>query len=394
MIPAPLTQQPPPPHPQATLAGQTGRIGFGESRHRLRRTHLITATWIVIMGAGAFGAAWTSDQKATFQQEWMALLGTITVLMGLFVVPMGFLFSSMRRDISLSLNEATYLKSMLYMGALSASYPIYGLFTNTFTFENLGKIIGFVTIPFILCRASEISQGKRAPSQRGGPTVFDMLAVASIWLPFNFGFMNGIWVWPAGEAAYILNTPLAMSVALINFQSVRRLTPLYFRFNLKRSHLTTILTCLAAFMLVALPIGFSTGFLAWNPRLDLGKVLLAPLGIFFFIALPEELLFRGVVFGIIFGTLRKSRLGKIFSKEKDPGFLASNQTVYLSLAISSLLFGFSHWHDFGPPPWTYIGLATYAGAFYGYTYYKTSSLAAAALLHTLVDTLWELFFHV
>lgn len=313
--------------------------------------------------------------------------------MGLFVIPIGFLFGSLRRDVSRFLGYSPYRNTALCGLALTGSYPLYGWITGTFDLWNMVKVFTFVSLPFLLCRISQFRQDRRGSFPSAQPSLFDALAVASIWLPFNFGYMNHIWIWPEGEAAYILNTPLAMAVALINFQSVRRLSPLSFRFNLKPPHLKSVCICLALFMFIALPIGFATGFLGWNPRLELGKVFMAPLGIFFFIALPEELLFRGIIFGLLYAKLRSKGPQSPPFEAFNPRISLQNPSLPLALVISSLLFGFSHWHDWGPPPWTYIGLATCAGAFYGYTYIKTGSLAAAALLHTLVDTLWELLFH-
>ena len=59
---------------------------------------------------------------------------------------------------------------------------------------------------------------------------------------------------------------------------------------------------------------------------------------------------------------------------------------------SSVLFGFSHITNGGFPNWRYAILATIAGLFYGWTWRKTGSIFASALVHALVDALWHFLF--
>ena len=55
------------------------------------------------------------------------------------------------------------------------------------------------------------------------------------------------------------------------------------------------------------------------------------------------------------------------------------------LSMSAMIFGFAHFQD-----WRYVLFATFAGYGYGYTFYKTKNLAAAALVHMGVDAVWSL----
>jgi membrane protease YdiL (CAAX protease family) len=97
-----------------------------------------------------------------------------------------------------------------------------------------------------------------------------------------------------------------------------------------------------------------------------------PLAIFFFIAVPEELLFRGLAQGLIL-----KRTGR----------------PAVAIIASSLFFGMSHWHNLGMPDFRYLGLASIAGIFYGWTYHRSGNIAVSALLHAAVDTLWDLLLH-
>jgi membrane protease YdiL (CAAX protease family) len=56
---------------------------------------------------------------------------------------------------------------------------------------------------------------------------------------------------------------------------------------------------------VAIPIGLLTGFITISGRQFSGwQVLLSALGIFFLIAIPEELLFRGIIQNFLEKTFR------------------------------------------------------------------------------------------
>jgi membrane protease YdiL (CAAX protease family) len=46
----------------------------------------------------------------------------------------------------------------------------------------------------------------------------------------------------------------------------------------------------------------------------------------------------------------------------------------------------------GFPNWRYVILATIAGLFYGWTWRKTGSIFASAIVHALVDALWHFLF--
>ncbi len=124
------------------------------------------------------------------------------------------------------------------------------------------------------------------------------------------------------------------------------------------------------FLPFALTIGLAAHFLHphW-PTLSGLDMLLRGVFIFFFTGLPEEILFRGVIFRTLTDYLGKSRQ---------------------ALALSAVIFGAAHLNN---PPMVgiYFILATLAGWFYGDTYLRTGRIAPAALLHTLVDWVWDLF---
>src|SRR5260370_18867228 len=95
------------------------------------------------------------------------------------------------------------------------------------------------------------------------------------------------------------------------------------------------------------------------------------IGILFLTAWPEELLFRGLLQNML------SRASK------------SDLTGWWT---ASILFGFSHIPNNYFPNWRYVVLASIAGFFYGWTWRKTGSIFASALVHAAVDATWHFLF--
>jgi hypothetical protein len=94
------------------------------------------------------------------------------------------------------------------------------------------------------------------------------------------------------------------------------------------------------------------------------------LTIFLFIALLEELFFRGMLQVLISNTLRSQFAGQ---------------------ALVACLFGMFHILHAPFPNWPYVALATVAGWFYGSAFRNGGGLMASALTHAAVDTVWRTF---
>ncbi len=123
---------------------------------------------------------------------------------------------------------------------------------------------------------------------------------------------------------------------------------------------------------VSVPVGLFSGFLvpafAAPAPLEAGISLLTG---FVFVALPEEILFRGTIFRYLEQTLRLPQASAI--------------------VVSSVIFGLAHLNN--PPEigWYFV-LATVAGIFYARTYIVTRNVATSAAVHALVNWLWALAF--
>jgi membrane protease YdiL (CAAX protease family) len=102
-----------------------------------------------------------------------------------------------------------------------------------------------------------------------------------------------------------------------------------------------------------------------------GWAALQWVGIFFFIAVPEELFFRGWVHNLL-----ERRVGR-----------------QVALAITAALFGLSHFNKKSIHfNWRYVLLATIAGIFYGRAWRERRRVPASTITHASVDWIWGLWF--
>ena len=95
------------------------------------------------------------------------------------------------------------------------------------------------------------------------------------------------------------------------------------------------------------------------------------MGIYLLIAVPEELLFRGIIQNLIEQRFRRS---------------------WITLVAASLVFGAAHLDNattgYPVPNFAYMLMAALAGMAYGWAWRRSSKITTAAVTHTLVDWVW------
>jgi membrane protease YdiL (CAAX protease family) len=295
------------------------------------------------------------------------LVFTITAFVLAALPYVAYVTTSVSRDVRL-----LFLRQPIALwGAVAVPVVIYGLYalgTGSFAWEAAARVAAFAAVPtFCVWRA-----GARGTE----PSLWDLAAVAAIWLPFDAGWLKSIWTWPAGGGAYIFNTALAVGLTVTLFQAWRGVPGLNVRLAVGREGWRIAALGFLAFLAVALPFGFVTDFIAWQPVTEPARYAVLPLAIFFFIALPEELLFRGLLQDLL---------------SRWPS------TKALALPLTAVIFGATHLNNAGadglPGDWRYFVLATVAGLVYGWIYLRTRRLTAAALTHAAVDAVWVLLLH-
>lgn len=242
-------------------------------------------------------------------------------------------------------------------------YLIYAVGTNTFAFGRAGVVAGLVFLPL----AMAASAGHEPPGAWQ-----DFLTIAGVWVAVKFLPSHWLWLYPGAKLAYVLTVLLCLNVALASFVLLRHTNGIGYSIGWGKSWGLYILGSLIVFGAIAIPLGRGLHFIEFAPRWGAWSSLpLTTLGILFFTAWPEEFLFRGLLQNML------SRAAK--------SDLAGWWTA-------SLLFGFSHITNGGFPNWRYVILASIAGFFYGWTWRKTGSIFASALVHAGVDVIWHFLF--
>jgi len=199
----------------------------------------------------------------------------------------------------------------------------------------------------------------------------DYLAVAIIWLPVEFRWMYRLFPYPA-PLAHTLTILLALGSGIAAFILLRRLEGVGYALDWRRGYFINFVLLFVVFAATAIPLGMKMHFLVWAPSIKRLRVLpLSLIGILFFIAWPEEFLFRGLLQNLLSKTLNSSWAG---------------------LFVAAVIFGFAHILHGPFPNWKYVALASIAGIFYGLAWMRTRSLVPGVLMHALVDISWHLLF--
>jgi membrane protease YdiL (CAAX protease family) len=169
----------------------------------------------------------------------------------------------------------------------------------------------------------------------------------------------------------VFNKMLLLDAGIYGFLSIRRLRGVGFDLRLRLSDLRIGGRELAIYAPIAVVIGLWLGFLHFHAYLPaVSHVALGWIFTFLFIAVPEELFFRGWMQNLL-----ERRLGQRWA-----------------LLTTAFLFGLSHFNKRAVHfNWRYVVLAALAGVFYGRAWRQERRVGASAITHASVDTLWSLW---
>jgi len=196
----------------------------------------------------------------------------------------------------------------------------------------------------------------------------DVIALAIVGLPVEFGWIGGSFPHPGLSA---LPKFLLVDSTLYAFLVVRRLEGVGYDFRARFRDILIGLRECSFFAPIVIVLGIGIGFIVPHGGMPPASSASAALLVtFFFVAIPEELFFRGLLQNLL-----EKRIGY-------PG----------SLFITAAIFGFSHFNKPLPFNWRYVLLATIAGVFYGRAWHDRRRLLSSATTHTLVDVIWSLWF--
>src|SRR6266849_3672705 len=316
--------------------------------------------WAVLTLTGALYSAWLGYGGRAFA-------ATLTAFAFFFLVMLLFAARGVEDRLASRFGAGS---GYLLGAAVFLVYLIYVLGTNTFAFTRAAAVAGLVFIPLLLAA----SAGRQPPGAWQ-----DFAMILAIWLavkplPNRWGWSLSHWLWPypGGRLAYVFTVLLCVTVALALFVLLRRLNGIGYSIGWGRHWSFFVLASFFVFGCIAIPLGQAIHFIEFAPRFSEWKSLpLLSLGILFFTAWPEEFLFRGLLQNML-ARASKSELAGWWT--------------------ASLLFGFSHITNMGFPNWRYVLLASIAGFFYGWTWRKTGSIFASALVRASVNVLWHFLF--
>jgi uncharacterized protein len=253
-----------------------------------------------------------------------------------------------------------HLRLVLFLALWLLPYLIYAAGTHDFRWPALLKLLALAV--------STVFVYTRFPPRRADVFSWQDAVVAVLLIGFVMtGQMKGIWNVPVNLD--FLNRLFLITIASWCWTFVRVVPELGYSFRISRDVLRQAAFNFALFAAIAIPLSLAMGFTRWNPRwTGLAPFLLSFLQIFLFIAVLEELFFRGFLQSLL---------------SKSLGSWVAGQ------AAVSVLFGLFHILHPPVPNWQYVALATVAGWFYGSAFRKTGSLMTSSLVHAGVDTVWR-----
>jgi uncharacterized protein len=320
-----------------------------------------TETLIISAVGAAGGIAWLLSRGTAIPQALVISLCGGAVLGGILVLGIHASVSGLRHRL-----EVQPAHVLGIVAGLWGLYLLYSIGTATAAFAPLAFMALYLSIPFLLLMPARGSSGA---------TWQDAVTILWVWLPIEFGIVKRLI--PVSttntDFTYSFVQALAMISGVIAFAAWRRLPGIGYRLEFDRKKSSEALLAFALFAAIAIPLGFAIHFIDF--MFEWRKVLFAPaafVGIFLFIAIPEELLFRGLIQNCLERTLARR---------------------YIALMFAAIIFGASHLNNGPPiPNHRYFLMATIAGVFYGLVWQRTRNIAAAAITHALVDTAWSALF--
>lgn len=252
------------------------------------------------------------------------------------------------------------------LGLVVVAMPLLLPLTRSVSIDAAGMLLraGAFALPLILLIVTTREQRKRL-------NFLFLCAVLSLWYCIEFNAFPSFAL-PGQEESLSYFQLAAIPLFMFILAVSGRFSGLGLSFAPSPRGLSIVTSNLVVFALIAVPVGLVTRFLIPTaPSLDFLGALSRAFSIYLFIALPEEILFRGTLLRYLGDTYRWS--GPVI------------------IVVSSLIFGASHLNN--PPNigW-YFALATVAGVFYARAYLMTKNVGAAATLHTAVNWLWLMIF--
>ncbi|HWF08536.1 MAG TPA: CPBP family intramembrane glutamic endopeptidase [Bryobacteraceae bacterium] len=233
-----------------------------------------------------------------------------------------------------------------------------------YLFSGHARSSGFLGMSAVILAVSILLQSAdgREPGWR------DWLALALLGVSVDLRFFDRAW-----PVAGLSGLPklLFVDIGLYGYLVLRPIGGIGFDLRPRLADAAIGLREFFFFTPAALALGFSLSFLHFHRTPGDPAVFAAGwLFTLFFVALPEELFFRGLLLNLL-----ERRIG-----------------AKRALILTSLLFGLAHFNKRAAYfNWRYVILAAVAGVFYGRAWLARRRLVASSITHATVDTVWSIW---
>jgi uncharacterized protein len=313
----------------------------------------ILGIWTLLSCAGILFAIWQGYSGHAFAAT--ALSAALLLLLMLLFAARGV---AERFATSLGVGSGLLLSVFVFL-----LYLAYVFGTGAFAFARIGIMAAFIFVPLALAMSAK---------QSAAGSWQDFLTIAGVWAFVKFGPSHFLWPYPGGRLSYIFTVLVAVNVAISTFLLARQIKGIGYSIGWGKNWTLYTVGSFLLFGCIAILLGISMHFLTFAPQWHRWSNFLGlSIPILLFTAWPEELLFRGLLQNLL---------------------ARSTKSELAGWWTSSVLFGLSHITNGGFPNWRYVVLATIAGLFYAWTWRKTNSIFASALVHAAVDVTWHFLF--
>ena len=282
----------------------------------------------------------------------------------LLVIPIWFFgFGTADRVRSVLSNPVTRVSVAT---VFSLPYAVFALPAHQFRWRIQ---LGFLLICVVGAVLLEWAQ-QRHGTKRGGWQ--DFIVLAALGLSVDLRAFESAWPYPgiSGMSKLVL-----VDLALYGYLVIRQLEGIGYDLRPKLEDFRIGVREFLYLTPIVVAVGLCLHFLHWHPTLPRIWALVGAWGFtFLFIAIPEELFFRGLVQNLL-----ERRWG-----------------TRIALPITSVVFGLSHFNKrLGTGVvgfnWRYVLLATIAGIFYGRAWLAKRRIMSSAITHTSVDVTWGIW---
>lgn len=204
----------------------------------------------------------------------------------------------------------------------------------------------------------------------------DLTVLATLGLAIDLGLVSHGWLfglhdialWPGGLGGF--PKMMMANVALYGYLVIKPIDGIGYDLMPRLEDWKIGLREFLYYASSVLALGILLGFIHWQGLLTKPQQFPAAwIFTFIFVALPEELFFRGLIQNLLERHMARGR----------------------ALLLASVLFGLSHFNKGAAFNWRYVILATIAGIFYGRAWRAERRLFASSITHTTVDAVWSIW---